>query len=106
MSWLPGPTPKMQPPLTADSARVLLTELGNRTRVHVGPVTSEVFNSWIDEIRKVSQAQEEIHSSLRLQSQSQAHTPSPTSAIWFNSLKTAPPSASPSPMFVSALNAL
>ena len=42
--------------LTADSARVLLTELGNRTRVHVGPVTSEVFNSWIDEIRKATGA--------------------------------------------------
>jgi glutamyl/glutaminyl-tRNA synthetase len=34
----------------------LLTELANRVRVHVGPVTAEVFNTWIEEIRKVTGA--------------------------------------------------
>ena len=42
--------------LAADSARVVLTELANRVRVHVGPVTAEVFNTWIEEIRKVTGA--------------------------------------------------
>ena len=42
--------------LAADSARIVLTELGNRARVHVGPVTKEVFNTWIEEIRKVTGA--------------------------------------------------
>ncbi len=42
--------------LAADSARVVLTELGNRARVHVGPVTKEVFNAWIEETGKVTGA--------------------------------------------------
>jgi hypothetical protein len=42
--------------LAADSARVVLTELANRVRVHVGPVTPEVFNTWVEEIRKVTGA--------------------------------------------------
>ncbi len=42
--------------LAADFARVVLAELGNRARVHVGLVTPEVFNTWIDEIREATGA--------------------------------------------------
>jgi len=37
--------------LAADSARSVLSEFASRVRAHVGPVTSEDFKTWINEIK-------------------------------------------------------
>ncbi|HEY1581047.1 MAG TPA: glutamate--tRNA ligase [Terracidiphilus sp.] len=37
--------------LSADSAHVVLTELANRVRSHVGPISSADFTAWMDEIK-------------------------------------------------------
>ena len=37
--------------LAADSARTVLAELAGRVRAHSGPVTPEIFNAWLNEIK-------------------------------------------------------
>jgi glutamyl-tRNA synthetase len=39
------------PVLAAESARIVLTELADRARVHTEPVTPEIFKTWINEIK-------------------------------------------------------
>lgn len=45
--------------LSVDSAHVVLTELANRAREHVGPLTAADFSSWINEIKEVTGARED-----------------------------------------------
>ena len=48
--------------LAVDSAHVVLTELANRAREHVGPITASDFSSWINEVKEATRAtDEEIH---------------------------------------------
>jgi glutamyl/glutaminyl-tRNA synthetase len=37
--------------LAADSSHTVLTQLANRAHAHIGPVTPEVFNAWLNEIK-------------------------------------------------------
>lgn len=43
--------PENTPLLTADSARIVLAEFAARVRTHLGPVTPEVFKTWMNEIK-------------------------------------------------------
>lgn len=53
--------------LAADSAHIVLTELANRVREHVGPVTPSVFAGWLNEIKEATGAkEEEIHQPVRI----------------------------------------
>jgi len=45
--------------LAVDSAQVVLTELANRVREHVGPVTASDFTGWINEVKEATGAKEE-----------------------------------------------
>jgi len=40
--------------LAADSARTVLGEFASRVRAHTGPVTAEVFNAWISQIKEAT----------------------------------------------------
>jgi glutamyl-tRNA synthetase len=42
--------------LDTDSARIVLAQLANRVRMHLGPVTPEIFKDWLDEIKTATGA--------------------------------------------------
>jgi nondiscriminating glutamyl-tRNA synthetase len=53
--------------LGADSARVVLAELADRVRAHSLPITAEIFNRWVGEIRQATNVPEkEILSPIRI----------------------------------------
>ena len=45
--------------LAVDSAHIVLTELANRVREHVGPITPTDFSEWLDEVKEVTKAKDE-----------------------------------------------
>ena len=45
--------------LAADSANMVLAELANRAREHVGPVAASDFSKWMDEVKQVTGAKDD-----------------------------------------------
>ena len=53
--------------LAVDSAHIVLAELANRVREHVGPVTPSDFSAWLNEIKEATGAkEEEVHQPVRI----------------------------------------